>query len=152
MKFFSIGILIPRFRWIILAVLAAIIWLVPVPSFAGAPTERVFKIQASQFQYLPSELAANPGDKITIELTATDVVHGLSIDGYNIQTIADPGQSARLTFIADREGSFRFRCTVACGNLHPFMMGKLRVGQNTLFWRGIASALALIGGAWVLKS
>lgn len=142
-----------RLRWVILAILAVVIWLAPVPSFARAPAERVFKIHASQFQYLPAELTVNPGDKVTIELTATDVVHGLSIDGYNSQTSADPGQTARLTFIADREGSFRFRCTVTCGNLHPFMIGKLHVGQNTLLWRGMALAvLALIGGAWVLKS
>lgn len=140
-------------RWLILAMLAAAVWLAPVPSFAGAQVERVFKIQASQFQYLPAELTVNPGDKVTIELTAADVVHGLSIDGYNLETTADPGQTARLTFTADKEGSFRFRCTVTCGNLHPFMIGKLHVGQNTLLWRGMALAvLALLGGAWVLKS
>ena len=140
-------------RWLILAVLVMVIWLVPMPSFVGAPTERVFKIQASQFQYLPAELTVNPGDKVTIELTATDVVHGLSMDGYNLETTADPGQTARLTFTADKEGSFRFRCTVTCGNLHPFMIGKLHVGQNMLLWRGMALAvLALLGGAWVLKA
>lgn len=139
-------------RWSVLAILAGIVLLAPVPTFAAAPVERVLKIRASQFEYLPAELRVNPGDQVTIELTATDVVHGLAIDGYNLETTADPGQTARLTFIADREGSFRFRCTVTCGNLHPFMIGKLHVGQNTLLWRGMALAvLALAGGAWVLK-
>ena len=139
-------------RWSVLALLAGIVLLVPVPAFAAAPVERVFTIQASQFEYLPAELQVNPGDRVTIELTATDVVHGLAIDGYNLETTADPGQTARLTFTADKEGSFRFRCTVTCGNLHPFMIGKLHVGQNALFWRGIALAgLVLLGGAWVIK-
>jgi hypothetical protein len=81
-----------------------------------------------------------------------DVVHGLSIDGYKLATTADPGQTARLTFVADRRGSFRFRCTMTCGNLHPFMIGKLQVGQNTLLWRAILlSGLALVGGTWILK-
>jgi nitrous oxide reductase len=91
-------------------------------------------------------------DRVTIELTATDVVHGLSIDGYNLSTTADPGQTARLTFIADQEGSFRFRCTVTCGNLHPFMIGKLHVGQNTLLWRASGlSILALFAVIWGLR-
>jgi len=101
---------------------------------------------------MPAVLAVNPGDRVTIELTATDVVHGLSIDGYNLATTADPGQTARLTFVADRQGSFRFRCTVTCGNMHPFMIGKLEVGQNLMFWRAIAlSGLALVAGIWKLK-
>lgn len=139
-------------RWSVLVLLAGIVLMVPVPAFAVAPVERVFKIQASQFEYFPAELRVNPGDRVTIELTATDVVHGLSIDGYNLETTADPGQTARLTFTADREGSFRFRCTVTCGNLHPFMIGKLHVGQNAQLWRGaVLAGLVLLGGAWVIK-
>lgn len=139
-------------RWSVLVFLVLVVLLTPVPTFAASPVERIFRIQASQFQYLPAEMKVNPGDQVTIELTATDVVHGLSIDGYNLETTADPGQTARLTFIADKAGSFRFRCTVTCGNLHPFMIGKLHVGQNLLLWRGIALAgLVLLGGTWVMK-
>ncbi len=137
-------------RWLVLAVLAAAVWWAPVSSLAAAPAERVFRIQASQFQYLPAELQVNPGDHVTIELVATDVVHGLSIDGYNLQTSADPGQTARLSFTSSQEGTFRFRCTVTCGSLHPFMIGKLHVGQNNLLWRAAALAgLALLGSAWL---
>jgi len=139
-------------RWIVLAGLMFMALLIPFPAAATNPTERTFHIEASRFEYNPAVLAVNPGDRVTIELTATDVVHGLSIDGYNLETSADPGQTARLTFVADRGGSFRFRCTVTCGNMHPFMVGKLQVGRNTLLWRGaLLSGLALVGGAWLLK-
>ena len=38
---------------------------------------------------------------------------------------------------------------MTCGNMHPFMIGKLQVGQNDLFWRAVLLAgLALIAGAW----
>jgi heme/copper-type cytochrome/quinol oxidase subunit 2 len=47
-----------------------------------------------------------------------------------------------LTFVADKEGSFRLRCSVTCGAFHPFMTGKLEVGQNLLIWR--ATALAVL--------
>jgi plastocyanin len=139
-------------RWVVMFSLMLVTLLIPIPAAATTPSERTFRIEASRFEYSPAVLAVNPGDRVTIELTATDVVHGLSIDGYNLATTADPGQTERLTFVADRQGSFRFRCTVTCGNLHPFMIGKLQVGQNTLLWRAVAlSGLALVGGAWVLK-
>lgn len=139
-------------RWLIFAGMALAVMFVPIPPNAANPTEHTFHVDASRFEYSPAVLAVNPGDRVTIELTATDVVHGLSIDGYGLSTTADPGQTARLTFVADKQGSFRFRCTVTCGNLHPFMIGKLQVGQNTLLLRAaVLSAIALIGGAWVLK-
>jgi heme/copper-type cytochrome/quinol oxidase subunit 2 len=76
-------------------------------------------------------------------------VHGLSIDGYNLETTADPGKTARVTFVADQSGSFRFHCTVTCGNMHPFMTGKLEVGRNTFLLRLIALiGLAMFTGVW----
>lgn len=136
--------------WILLAGLALVIVLTPLPTSAAAPTERTFRVDASRYQYNPAVLKVNPGDKVIIELVAIDVVHGLSIDGYNLETTADPGQTARLTFVANREGSFRFHCTVTCGNLHPFMIGKLEVGRNALLWRAIGLVgLAILAGVWM---
>jgi cytochrome c oxidase subunit 2 len=103
-------------------------------------------MEAGDFAYAPAVLQVNPGDKVTIELSSTDVVHGLYVDGYDVSVTADPGQPASLTFIADRPGTFRLRCSVTCGALHPFMIGKLQVGSNLLLWRGIGLAfLALFG-------
>lgn len=136
-------------QWLLLAGLTLAVMFIPLPAAATAPTERVIHIDASRFAYSPSILSVNPGDRVTIELAATDVVHGLSIDGYNLAVTADPGQTAHLTFVADRQGTFRFRCTVTCGNMHPFMIGKLKVGQNTLLYRAAAlSVLALLAGVW----
>jgi hypothetical protein len=40
---------------------------------------------------------------------------------------------------------------VTCGNLHPFMIGKFYVGQNTLLWRASALILLIVGfGIWRL--
>lgn len=137
--------------WIAAGLAAFVILAVPLPASFSIPSEREFRIQASRFQYSPAVLKVDPGDRVTLELAATDVVHGLSIDGYNLEVTADPGQAARLSFIADRPGAFRFRCSVTCGNLHPFMIGKLYVGQNTLLWRASALILLMVGfGIWRL--
>src|SRR4030042_2245138 len=134
-------------QWVLLGVLGLAITLIPLPAGTTAPTERTFRIEAKRFEYSPAILQVNPGDKVTIELVATDVVHGLSIDGYSLETTADPGKTTSLTFVADRGGSFRFHCTVTCGNMHPFMTGKLEVGRNTLLWRAITLiGLAMFAG------
>lgn len=136
-----------------IAGLAAVaIVIVPAPNLSAAPVDRHFRVEASSFSYAPAELQANPGDRVTIELASTDVVHGLFLDGYDLNISADPGQPARLTFTADRSGTFRFRCSVTCGALHPFMIGKLTVGSNELLWRAIGLALlAAFAGVWLLR-
>ena len=107
------------------------------------------RIAASQYEFSPGIISVNEGDKVTIELASTDVVHGLYLDGYDLAVTADPGQSTSLSFTADKSGTFRFRCSVTCGPLHPFMIGKLQVGNNTLLWRGLALAvLAAAVGLW----
>jgi len=126
-----------------LITMAILFLVVPLPISKTAPAERYFRIEASQFAYSPGTLRVNPGDRVTIDLVATDVVHGIYIDSYNIKAGADPGQTTRLTFTADRPGLFRFRCLVPCGQLHPFMIGKLQVGSNGLFLR--AAFLAAFG-------
>jgi heme/copper-type cytochrome/quinol oxidase subunit 2 len=121
----------------------------PLPIPRDEPTNRIFHVDASSFAFSPAELRVNPGDQVTIELASSDVVHGLYLDGYNLQISADPGQTTELTFIADQAGSFRFRCSVTCGDLHPFMIGKLHVGPNLLLWRGAGLAiLAALAGVW----
>jgi heme/copper-type cytochrome/quinol oxidase subunit 2 len=118
----------------------------PLPVRSVAPQERTFQIDARQYAYSPSELHVNPGDIVTFELVSTDVVHGLYVDGYGISVEADPGQTATLTFVADRPGSFRLRCNVTCGAMHAFMIGKLTVGTNHWLYRGIGLAiLAALG-------
>jgi len=69
-----------------------------------------------------------------------------SVRVYDNSAEADPGQPATLSFIADKTGSFRFRCNVTCGAMHPFMIGKLTVGTNHWLYRGIGLAiLAALG-------
>jgi heme/copper-type cytochrome/quinol oxidase subunit 2 len=132
--------------WAVLGAAALLAAFAPLPHSASTPTERLFRVEAGDFAYTPAVLHVNPGDKVTIELVSTDVVHGVYVDGYGVSIIADPGQPATLTFTADRPGIFRLRCSVTCGALHPFMTGKLQVGSNLLLWRGVGLAfLALFG-------
>jgi heme/copper-type cytochrome/quinol oxidase subunit 2 len=142
-----------RWLWPVLISIAMLILFLPLPQPVGNPVDRVIRVEASMFQFNPAEITVNAGDRVTIELVATDVVHGFSLDGYDFNLTAEPGQTVSKTFVASQSGSFRFRCSVACGNLHPFMLGKFQVGQNTLFLRAIAlGILAIIAGVWTLRN
>lgn len=125
------------------------ILLAPFPISRAAAADRRIRIEASSYEYSPGTVRVNLGDRVTIEVVSTDVVHGIFIDGYDLEVTADPGQTARLSFVADRPGTFRFRCSVTCGALHPFMIGKLYVGQNALLWKALGVALlAAFAGLW----
>ena len=130
-------------RWIFLGLLGLAVLLVPAPASSKTPAQRTIRLEASNYQYTPSTIKVNPGDQVTLELVSTDVVHGIYVDGYGLEMTADPGQTQSLTFTAGREGTFRLRCSVTCGPLHPFMIAKLQVGRNWLYWR--ATVLALVG-------
>ena len=123
--------------YLLLIGMAALILFIPIPQKTTVPVDRYFEINASTFQFAPGELTVNPGDRVTIKLISNDVVHGFSLDNSEFELKAEPGQPAVGTFIAEHPGVLRFRCTVTCGNLHPFMLGKLRVGSNFLLIRGI---------------
>ncbi len=139
-----------RFVLLLLFMAGLVVAFAPLPVQSAAPQPRTFQIEAQQFSYSPPELKVNAGDKVTIQLVSTDVVHGLYVDGYDVSVEADPGQTKTLTFIADKSGSFRFRCNVTCGVMHPFMIGKLTVGSNDWLFRSLGLALVTVVGSFVL--
>ena len=133
--------------WVLIIGAALAIAFAPLPlGTPFKPVAHVFRVEARQFAYAPAEFRVNAGDTVTIQLVSTDVVHGLYVDGYGVSITADPGQTQTLTFVADHSGSFRLRCNVTCGAMHPFMIGKLTVGRNEWLYRSSGLALlALVG-------
>ena len=103
-------------------------------------------MNARSFAFEPGTVRVNRGDTVIIRLESSDVVHGLFVDGYEVSATAEPGRPGELRFVADRPGAFRMRCSVSCGNLHPFMIGKLVVGPNlSLLRAGLATLITAVG-------
>jgi len=136
-------------RWSLIALALALplMAFAPLGGRAPAPADRFVRVEAGRFAYSPAVIDVNRGDRVTLELVSTDVVHGLYVDGYGVAAEADPGRPARIAFVANRAGTFRLRCNVPCGGLHPFMIGKLRVAPAVGWWRAVALAIpaALLG-------
>lgn len=114
-------------------------WLLMVILLSGFATrgfaqeEKFFEIKAKKFSYTPNIIKVNKGDLVRIRLVSEDVHHGFFLDGYGINTSAHPGQEGSLKFIADKPGRFSFRCSVTCGEFHPYMVGYLVVAPNSRF-------------------
>ncbi len=142
---------------IILSVLAvALGTFLPVAFASGEGETREFIVDASRFSYSPNRLRVNLGDTVTLRLRPQDVSHGLYLDSYDLETHAMPsvpglpGGEGVVKFVANRPGKFRFRCSVTCGPLHPFMIGELNVESGTPYtnapFLAAAAATILVGG------
>ncbi|MFC1896308.1 4Fe-4S binding protein [Thermodesulfobacteriota bacterium] len=125
-----------------------------------------FTIKAHQYTYEPHRIVVNRGDEVHIRLAALDVVHGFFLEGYGVEAEIHPGRIPfkmrhrsvedefrwveEIIFHADRRGKFRYRCSVTCGTLHPFMLGELIVRPNLPFLAGTGSAIGICIAAFVL--
>ena len=79
----------------------------------------------------PEHIEVNKDDNVTIYMTnlerAEDETHGFTVDDYDLHMSLEPGKTASVNFIADREGVFPFYCTEFCSALHLEMFGYLYV-------------------------
>jgi len=133
--------------------LGLLVLVVPWPGVILSAGEREVRILARQYAYAPGVLRVSQGDRVTLVLEAEDVTHGLHLDGYAVDLVAVPGRASRATFVADRPGKFRLRCSKVCGTLHPFMLGELIVTPNSPFWRAIGiTVLAAVGTVAFLRA
>lgn len=115
-----------------------------VPLSASNPQTREITLEARRFAYSPERIEVNKGDRVVLTVASQDVTHGVYVDGYGVKSEAAPGEDAVIEFVADKPGTFRIRCPVNCGELHPFMIGLLTVRPNSPFV-GAAMAVLLIG-------
>ncbi len=148
-----------KIKYWIIAFIVLVVIVSPVPAIvvAKANTAREFAIQARAFEYTPSVIRVQQGDRVKLTMSAADVTHGLILDYYDVELVASPQQQKEsvVEFVAERAGRFRFRCTQVCGPLHPFMVGELIVEPNALGAVSFPLLLIVAGGTlgllWIGK-
>ena len=81
--------------------------------------------------FAPDVIRVNKGDEVVIHITnieqTRDELHGLAINNYDINIVADPGETKTVSFTADKSGVFAFYCTNFCSALHQEMQGYMLV-------------------------
>lgn len=118
----------------------------------GKPETRSIAIEAQRYSYDPPIIRVKRGDRIEITLSSKDVAHGFYLEGYDLDARIFPPQEVLLgrpsqkgeykrvktiSFTADKVGKFRYRCSLTCGYLHPFMLGELIVEPNYPYTGGL---------------
>jgi heme/copper-type cytochrome/quinol oxidase subunit 2 len=96
-------------------------------------------VAVQSWKYTPNVISVNKGDLVRLHFTtAQDEVelyngHGFGIEGYNVNVFLTKGTQQTVQFLADKAGTFTFRCTSFCSapeaaiNDHFNMVGKLIV-------------------------
>lgn len=86
-----------------------------------------FTIIASQYKFEPGTIIIKKGDTVRLTLTSKDVEHSFVLREFNVNVDLPPGKTQSIEFVADKTGTFTFRCWVYCGDGHSEMAGRLVV-------------------------
>jgi heme/copper-type cytochrome/quinol oxidase subunit 2 len=130
------------------------------------PQDRTFTITAHKYAYDPPVLRVNRGDRIHLQLVARDVTHGFYLGGYDLEAkmrpengtfwARQPSQGGdykeveEISFVASHPGKFRYRCSITCGYMHPFMQGELIVSPIYLYSTSVGLSVGMALGMLLL--
>lgn len=100
-----------------------------VPETEVAAESNVVELDmiAKQWEFEPSKVNANVGDKVILHIKSVDVSHGFALPDFGVSQRLEPGKTETVEFTADKAGEFSFFCNVACGSGHKGMRGQLVV-------------------------
>jgi len=96
------------------------------PATATAP--RVIEVVAKKFAFEPARLEVVDGERIRLQVTSADGVHGLQIKKFGVnKVIPRDGTPVTIDFVASRPGTYEILCSEECGEGHESMTGSLVV-------------------------
>ena len=86
-----------------------------------------------QYSFTPQCVVVPGNTKITIRATSADVLHGLFIQGTNVNTMLVPGYISIVETSFHTPGDHVVPCHEFCGYGHQGMWGKIRVIDRDAF-------------------
>lgn len=92
-----------------------------------------------QYSFTPQCIVVPAETPVTLRTTSADVVHGLLIEGTNINVMLVPGYVAELPMRFKTPGTHVMPCQEFCGIGHQGMWGKVKVVDKAEFAK-LASA------------
>jgi cytochrome c oxidase subunit II len=96
---------------------------------AKSSNERVIKVVAKKFAYTPGEIVLKKGQRVVLEFTSVDFIHGFKIPDMNLRADLPPGKVTRVAISADKVGVYEFLCDNFCGSEHEEMSGRIVVKE-----------------------
>ena len=86
-----------------------------------------------QYSFTPQCMVVPADTPVTFRATSADVVHGLLIEGTNINTMLVPGYVSELPARFPAPGDHVMPCQEFCGVGHQGMWGKVKVVDQATF-------------------
>jgi cytochrome c oxidase subunit II len=96
----------------------------------GAVTVRAI---GQQYSFTPACILVPADTPITLRATSADVVHGILVQGTNINTMLVPGYISEQAMRFTRTGDYLMPCQEFCSFGHEGMWGKVRVIDKAAF-------------------
>jgi len=88
---------------------------------------QVVSMTAERYKFIPEEVHVRTGTLVTLEVTALDGTHGLSLPDYGIDVSLPEKHPVSVRFYASTKGEHSFSCSHICGIGHLWMSGKIVV-------------------------
>lgn len=101
----------------------------PLPEGVNAETvpNQVVQMTAERYAFTPEEVHVKAGTMVTLEITALDGTHGISLGDFGIDVSLPEKQPVSVRFYAQHKGEHSFSCSHICGIGHFGMNGKIVV-------------------------
>lgn len=92
------------------------------------PPPRAIEMVASRFRFEPETLQVAEGERVRLTLRSTDTEHGFTIKKLNVRVaVPKTGEPVTVEFVADKPGTYEFKCSEYCGSGHGRMKGQIVV-------------------------
>ena len=92
-----------------------------------AAEPRVIELTARRFTYTPNEIALKVGERVVIEISSIDFVHGMNLPDLHMRLDLVPGRITKLELHPKTPGVIDFVCDNFCGDGHEEMHGRFVV-------------------------
>lgn len=96
---------------------------------AEEPRVKKIKMYARNWNWTPDEIRVKKGTRLSIEFVSEDANHGFELKAYKIKVNLPQDKRGQVEFVADKVGTFRWRCSRPCGNGCAKMTGTLVVAE-----------------------
>ncbi|MFN8521791.1 MAG: cytochrome c oxidase subunit II [Chloroflexota bacterium] len=92
-----------------------------------APKKYEVTMVAQTWQFRPNDIKVPAGSDVRFTITSQDVIHGIRIQGTNINAMIVPGVITRVSARFDTPGEYLMVCHEYCGVGHHLMGSKIIV-------------------------
>jgi heme/copper-type cytochrome/quinol oxidase subunit 2 len=92
----------------------------------GAEVRR-FRMDVENWQWIPDQIVVPLGAKVVIEIRSYHATHRFDLKDYGLRVVLPQDQTTTVEFVANKAGTFKWRCGRPCGDGCPRMTGTLVV-------------------------